>query len=103
MRWNAPEDFQTRPHLLARTDDPFVSVKTRGLRGADRRCAFQFTTDKDAWFGPSRVRVNYRCVQLGLTERRRKDRPTRVRIPKGTRMVVGHELTFEVNGIAVRP
>jgi hypothetical protein len=47
----------------------------------------------------STAAVRPACLRRKAT----KDRPARVRIPKGIRMVVGHELTFEMSGIAGRP
>jgi hypothetical protein len=35
-----------------------VSVMIRGLRGIGLPVCFRIRTDTDAWFGPSRVRVN---------------------------------------------
>ena len=36
--WNTQEDFQTRGHLPARTDDLFASVVIRGFRRVDLAC-----------------------------------------------------------------
>ena len=84
MRWNAPEDFQTRPHLPAQTDDLFVSVMIRGFRRVALACG--------SGSGPiethDSVRVKFestRAVRTARIERRSTDRPTRVQIPNGNR------------------
>ena len=84
MRWNAPEDFQTRRHLPAQTDDLFVSVMIRGFRRVALACG--------SGSGPiethDSVRVKFestRAVRTARIERRSTDRPTRVQIPNGNR------------------
>ncbi|MGH9891901.1 MAG: hypothetical protein ACREA0_07955 [bacterium] len=58
MRWNTPEDLQTRPHLPGWTDALLVSVVTRAFVGRRPELYVRIRPDTDAWFGPSRVRAS---------------------------------------------
>ena len=64
------------------------------LKLPDARSAVTFSRTQHL---ESAVYAVFCCTRSG------EGRVTRVRFPKGIRMVVGHELTFEVKGIAVRP
>lgn len=47
------QDFQTLPHLPARTVNLFASVSIRGFSERQPDLCFGIRTDRNAWLGPS--------------------------------------------------